>query len=214
MFTIISIEPKKSGSRIASNSKQKSGTGTPHPGTAHLSTHESKTISSTPEKAKVYSRYRQKAKVYSRMPKKQKCSHNPRNLAVSIYSHERKKGTPVTRARDGPGSQESLDLAAFPTLHYVFLVIKTTVSTWHEDTELLSHSSCPSVRSGSGTDRGTCPFVRSAPGTDRRVFRPCDRLQELIDRFTETCQGYCNKAPADVYQPGGRKLIMYFRYSR
>ena len=78
---------------------------------------------------------------------------------------------------------------------------------WHEDTELLSHSSCPSVRSGSGTDRGTCPFVRSAPGTDRRVFRPCDRLQELIDGFVGTCQCHYNKAPADVYQPG-RKLIM------
>ena len=144
------------------------------------------------------------------MPKKQKCSHNPRNLAVSIYSHERKKGTPVTRARDGPGSQESLDLAAFPTLHYVFLVIKTTVSTWHEDTELLSHSSCPSVRSGSGTDRGTCPFVRSAPGTDRRVFRPCERLQELIDGFVGTCQCHYNKAPADVYQPGGESLSCIF----
>ena len=55
-----------------------------------------------------------------------------------MYSHERKKGTPVTRARDGPGSQESLDLAAFPTLHYVFLVIKTTVSTCLETMEMMS----------------------------------------------------------------------------
>ena len=81
------------------------------------------------------------------------------------------------------------------------------VSTWHEDTELLSHSSCPSVRSGSGTDRRTCPFVRSPPGTYPRFFRPCDRLQELIDGFVGTCQGHYSKTPANVYQPG-RKLIM------
>ena len=69
------------------------------------------------------------------------------------------------------------------------------------------HSSCLSVRSGSGTDRRTCPFVRSPPGTYPRFFRPCDRLQELIDGFVGTCQGHYSKAPANVYQPG-RKLIM------
>ena len=78
---------------------------------------------------------------------------------------------------------------------------------WHESTVLLSHSSCLSVRSGSGTDRRTCPFVRSPPGTYPRFFRPCDRLQELIDGFVGTCQGHYSKAPANVYQPG-RKLIM------
>ena len=84
---------------------------------------------------------------------------------------------------------------------------------WHEDTELLSHNSCPSVRSGSGTDRGTCPFVRSAQGTDRRGFRSCDRLKELIDGCVGTCQCHYNKAPADVYQPG-RKLILFASNNR
>jgi hypothetical protein len=105
-------------------------------------------VSTTFQKAKSFSRFPKKAKSYSRLPKKQKCSHSPRNPAVSIYSHKRKKGTPITRGRDGPGSQKSPDLAAFSALPYVFLVIKTTVSTWHEETFLLIHTRACSQKCG------------------------------------------------------------------
>ena len=72
----------------------------------------------------ICTRYYEKAKVYSRLPKKQKCSHNPQNPAVSIYFHERKKGIPVTQARDGLGSQESLDYRHFQPCLMYFLIAK------------------------------------------------------------------------------------------
>ena len=88
-----------------------------------------------------------------------------------------------------PNPQKHRSYRLFQPLSFV---IRTIHSTWHEDTELLSHNSCPSVRSGSGTDRGTCPFVRSAPGTYPRFFRPCDRLQELIDGFSVRTEHFRN----------------------
>ena len=63
------------------------------------------------------------------------------------------------------------------------LVIRAIHSTWHEDTELLSHSSCQSVQNASGTDRRTFPSVQRAPGTDRLFPRSYRGLQELVDGF-------------------------------
>jgi hypothetical protein len=51
------------------------------------------------------------------------------------------KGISATPDRDDPGTQKSLDLAAFPASRYVFLVSKTTVSTWLETTIRLTHFS-------------------------------------------------------------------------
>ena len=45
------------------------------------------------------------------------------------------KGISASPERDDPGSQISLDLAAFPASHYVFLFSKTTVSTCPETVE-------------------------------------------------------------------------------
>ena len=49
------------------------------------------------------------------------------------------------------GMPESLYFKHFSTFHYVFFVIKTTVSTWHEEMILLAHTSYLFAQSRIGT---------------------------------------------------------------
>lgn len=79
-----------------------------------------------------------------------------------------------------PWCRKPLYLLTFSAFSFV---IRAIHSTWHEDTELLSHSSCQSVQNASGTDRRTFPSVQRAPGTDRLFPRSYRGLQELVDGF-------------------------------
>ena len=82
---------------------------------------------------------RQKAKSCPRPVKKQNRVHNlPKSKSIATPPPAKRdldmfpqteKGISAPPERDDPGSQKSLDLAAFPATHYVFLVSKTTVST-------------------------------------------------------------------------------------
>jgi len=72
--------------------------------------------------------------------KKQNSSHNPALFRPWISSHKHKKGILDTPVLLCSGMPESLYFKHFSAFHYVFFVIKTTVSTWHEEMKPLNHT--------------------------------------------------------------------------
>ena len=71
-----------------------------------------------------------KVKSFPQPAKKQNSSHNPALFRPWISSHKHKKGILDTPVLLCSGMPESLYFKHFSAFHYVFFVIKTTVSTW------------------------------------------------------------------------------------
>ena len=90
-----------------------------------------------------------------------------------------------------------------------------------ENSAFTGFFSPPPLSSMSRTQHGTriqnCCHIAHVRPCDRGreliegLARSCDRLQELIDGFVGTCQCHYNKAPADVYQPGGESLSCVYQ---
>lgn len=70
-----------------------------------------------------------KVKSFPQPAKKQNSSHNPALFRPWISSHKHKKGILDTPVLLCSGMPESLYFKHFSAFHYVFFVIKTTVST-------------------------------------------------------------------------------------
>jgi hypothetical protein len=81
-----------------------------------------------------------KVKSFPQPAKKQNSSHNPALFRPWISSHKHKKGILDTPVLLCSGMPESLYFKHFSAFHYVFFVIKTTVSTWHEEMKPLNHT--------------------------------------------------------------------------